>query len=180
MNKEKVIIASKTLKQLENKSWSKILLSEIVDSKKNINFKNKNELLININKYIDFTLKKNLINLEVSSSKDMLFEVLMARLDILNSHRKSIKNLVKYFKTHPHHFIKLIPSFGESTILMATLSNININGVTGIAKIKVIFILYILTINTWTKDETKSLEKTMTTLDNYLNNLEKLIRFFND
>ena len=57
---------------------------------------------------------------------------------------------------------------------MATISNIKVNGIKGLANIKVIMILYFLIIYTWNKDETESLEKTMTTLDNYLTNVDKL------
>ena len=107
----------------------------------------------------------------------MLFEVIMARLDILNLHRKSIKNLIKYFYSNPKDFVKLLPSFVETIILIASISNININGIKGIPKIKAIFLLYVLIIYTWNNDETESLEKTMTTLDKYLVNLNKFTNF---
>ena len=48
----------------------------------------------------------------------------------------------------------------------------------GLPKLKVIFVLYILTIYSWTNDETESLEKTMTALDKYLNNLDKYLKIF--
>ena len=47
--------------------------------------------------YIDFLLNNNLKNIEKSSFRDMLFEVFMARLDILNQYRFPIKKLIKYF-----------------------------------------------------------------------------------
>ena len=65
----------------------------------------------------------------------------------------------------------------SSVILISTLSNINVNGIKGVVKIKSIFILYLLIIYTWNKDSTESLEKTMTTLDKYLTNLNKLYNF---
>ena len=177
MQRNKISIARKTLVLLENRSWDKITLKNVINSKKYIFINNKNDLLININRYFDFLLKKNLISLENSSEKDMLFEVLMARLDILNQHRKAIKNLLKYISSQPQQFLKLLPSFLESIILISTLSNINVNGIKGVVKIKSIFILYLLIIYTWNKDSTESLEKTMTTLDKYLTNLNKLYNF---
>tara|TARA_B100000575_G_C23097862_1_gene633281 strand:+ start:1056 stop:1592 length:537 start_codon:yes stop_codon:yes gene_type:complete len=176
MQKDRVIIAKKTLSFLENKSWKHISLDEIIKGRKVNSLKNKNDLLININRYFDYILKKNLTTLEKSSTKDMLFEVLMARLDILNNNRKSVKNIFKYFTNNPHQFPKIAPSFVESIILMATLSDINVNGLKGMAKIKGILILYFSIIYTWQKDETDGLEKTMTTLDNYLTNIEKFIK----
>lgn len=175
MDKNKISIAKKTLKLLENNDWNKISFSEIISKKNNKYIKNKRQLLTNINRYFDYTLKKNLSNLEESSNKDMLFEVLMARLDILNLYRKSIKKIIKYLFSNPNDLLFILPSFAESIILISTLSNINVDGIKGVSKVKAIFILYVLIIYTWNKDESESLEKTMTTLDNYLNNLEKFL-----
>ena len=97
MNKNKISIAKKTLKLLERNSWTSITLSNIVSKKDQLFFKNKKELIINLNRYFDFLLKKNLTNLDQSSQKDMLFEILMARLDILNEYRNSIINLIRFF-----------------------------------------------------------------------------------
>jgi len=178
MQKNKINIAKKTLKELENISLKKISIKKILNGEKNIKFSNKNDLLININRYFDYLLKKNLINIENSSSKDMLFEVYMARLDILNLHRKSILNIIENLYTQPKLVITLLPSIVESIIVIATLSNIDVNGLKGVAKIKVLFILYLFIIFSWRGDESTSLEKTMTTLDKYLNNIEKIFKFF--
>ena len=178
MQKNKIDIAKKTLKELENISLKKISIKKILNGEKNIKFSNKNDLLININRYFDYLLKKNLINIENSSSKDMLFEVYMARLDILNLHRKSILNIIENLYTQPKLVITLLPSIVESIIVIATLSNIDVNGLKGVAKIKVLFILYLFIIFSWRGDESTSLEKTMTTLDKYLNNIEKIFKFF--
>ena len=82
-------------------------------------------------------MKKSLSNLEISSTKDMLFEVIMARLDILNIYRVSVKNLIKHFYYKPYRFIKLIPSLIESIIIICSLSKINVNGIKGV-NIKII------------------------------------------
>ena len=47
----------------------------------------------------------------------------------------------------------------------------------GVIKIKIIFVLYYITLFTWFNDENESLEKTMSVLDKYLNNIEKFIKF---
>ena len=175
MNKDKINISKITLKLLEKKLWNKISLEEVKKLNKNsLSIKNKNQLLENINRYFDYLLKNNLNSIESSSSKDMIFEVLMARFDILNKYRKSIKNLAKYIKSNPHKFIITLPSFIESIIVISNLANININGVKGSLKIKAIFIIYVLSTFTWLEDESKSLEKTMTVLDKYLNQLDKI------
>ena len=178
MQKNKIVVAKKTLKELESISLKKISIKKILNGEKNIKFTNKNDLIININRYFDYLLKKNLINIENSSSKDMLFEVYMARLDILNLHRKSVLNIIENLFTQPKLLITLLPSIVQSIIVIATISNIDVNGLKGIAKIKVLFILYLFIIFSWRSDESASLEKTMTTLDKYLNNIEKIFKFF--
>ena len=175
MQKEKFFIEKKTLKLLENQPWSTIRLSDIIKNNKKYSIKNKNQILVGINRYFDSLLKENLSNLEKSSKKDMLFEVYMARLDILSLHRNSIKNLIRYFISKPQDFVKLIPSYLDSIVLIATLSNIKIDGVKGIAVTKALFTLYIIITYTWYNDESDSLEKTMTTLDKYLSNIDKVI-----
>ena len=176
MEKNKISLAIKTLSLLEKSSWEKISLIKVISGQKYNNIRNKNDLLININRYFDSLLRNNLGSLENSSTKDMLFEVMMERFDILNIYRISVKNLLKYFLSNPLHFIKLLPSFIESIILIANMSNINVSGVKGAAKVKIIFILYLLIIYTWNKDDTPSLEKTMTVLDKYLSNIDKYFK----
>jgi len=175
MNKENISIAKNTLKFLEKKSFNNIKMQEILKSYNKTSIKNKYELIVNLNRFFDYLLKKNLQNLEKSSRKDMIFEVFMARLDILNLYRIQIKKIINYLKSKPHEFVKIIPSFVETIILMSIQSNMNVNGIKGVANIKAIFVLYLFIIYIWNKDESENLEKTMTTLDGYLNNLEKFI-----
>ncbi len=176
MNKYNILLAQNTLTYLEKNSWNKITIDKVIPKGKKININKKIDLLININRYFDFKLKQNISSLENSSSKDMLFEVLMARFDILNSYRQSIKNLFKNIQSKPHEFIALIPSFVESIILIATISEIDISGFKSLPKIKVILILYFITMFTWLNDESEYLEKTMTALDRYLAQIDKLIK----
>ena len=178
MQKNKILIAKKTLQLLETNSWEKIALSKVLKTNEDSFFKNKRDLLKNLNKYFDFLLKNNLSTLEESSKKDMLFEVFMARLDILNQYRPSIKKLIKFLSKHHNELFYLVPSFIESIVLMSTLSNINIDGIKGLPKLKIIFVLYMITIYSWANDETESLEKTMTALDKYLSNIYKYLKIF--
>ena len=75
----------------------------------------------------------------------MLFEVIMARFDVLQKYRNSFIKLFKSFKSNPQKSIMLIPSFLESMFLTASLANIEIKGIKGSLTIKGIFIIYIAT-----------------------------------
>ena len=84
-------IAEITLKKLTNISWSKLSLDDVlvknIKKKKYIN--TKNDLLKNLNRYVDSILVEKTKYLENSTTKDMLFEVLMMRFDILQQNRIS-------------------------------------------------------------------------------------------
>ncbi len=177
MNQNKISLAKKTLKYLEKKNLRDINIKNFLLNTKVPNINNKVDLILNINDFFDFQLKKNLANIEQSSQRDMLFEIMMARFDILNEYRVSVKNIINHFISKPQVVLKLIPKLIESKILIATFANINPSGIQGVIKIKIIFALYYLTLFTWLNDENESLEKTMSVLDKYLNNIEKFIKF---
>ena len=77
-------IAQITLKKLVNISWNKLSLDDVLvkNIKKQKHIKTKNDLLKNLNRYVDSILLEKTKYLENSSTKDMLFEVLMMRFDI--------------------------------------------------------------------------------------------------
>ena len=177
MNQNKISLAKKTLIYLKKKKLRDINLKNLLSNTKVLDMNNKIDLILNINDFFDFKLKKNLVNIEKSSQRDMLFEIMMARYDILNEYRPSIKNIINHFMSRPQEVLKLLPKSVESKILIATLANINLNGIQGVIKIKIIFVLYYITLFTWFNDENESLEKTMSFLDKYLNNIEKVIKF---
>ena len=177
MNKNKIFIAEKTLKLLETQPWNKITVNKVLGKNNNNIISSKKDLLKNINTYFDYLLKKNTNNMESSSPKDMLFEVMMAKFDVLNVYRNSVKNLLKYIKKNPQEFITSIPLLIESMILISALAGIDVNGVKGLSKVKVVLITYTIMIFTWSNDETEGLESTMNTLDKYLNQIDKFAKY---
>ena len=177
MNQNKISLAKKTLKYLEKNKFRDINLKNFLSSTKVREINNKIDLILNIVDFFDFLLKKNLVNIEKSSQRDMLFEIMMARYDILNEYRISVKNIINHFMTRPQDVLKLIPKSVESKILIATFANINLSGIKGVIKIKIIFAIYYITLFSWFNDENESLEKTMSVLDKYLNNIEKIFKF---
>ena len=166
-------IAQNTLAILKKKSWKVLNFEEVLKNNKNINIKSKIDLLKNINRYVDDALIIKMKKLEISSTKDMLFEVLMARFDILQQNRKSYLEIYKGFKKSPQYFIKLLPSFLESMIITAELAKYNVNGLKGSIRLKGLMMVYFATFFQWLEDKTTSLERTMTQLDKNLDQAEK-------
>jgi hypothetical protein len=181
IDKNKIKIAKITIQILSKKPWKEITLDVI---KKKVNLKNfdllikqKKDLLGNLNSYFDYLLSFKIKDLDESSEKDMIFEILMMRFDILQENRSAILSIFNSYKIKPDDLLILFPALLDSMILMMKSIKISTTGITGAIKLKGFFIIYILSFISWTKDSTNSLEKTMTSLDKYLDQFSKLIKF---
>ena len=181
MNKQLIKLAETTLLILEKRSWHSIKIDEVYN-KMNINKKklqnkvdNKRDLLRNINHYFDFKLCSTADSIDKSTHRDMIFEIIMMRFDILQTHRKPIIKIFEFFKKKPQELAFLLPSLIESMISMAGLAKIPIVGVKGNLKVKGLLVIYFSSFLVWTKDNSESLEKTMTSLDNHLNRVGRLL-----
>ena len=173
-------IAQQTLNILQKKSWNTFSIGQILKNVKikKTDIKTKFDLLKTISKYVDYQLINKMKSLEQSSSKDMLFEVLMARFDILELNRKAFLEIYKVLKKNPQQFLKLLPIFLESMIITAELSQYKVNGIKGTIRLKGLIIIYFLTFLQWIDDKNPSLEKTMTALDKNLDQAEKFSKIF--
>ena len=178
-------LAETTLLVLNKKSWNSIKLEEICKKSK-INKKklqrkieSKLDLLSNINRYFDLQLTNTSETVDQSSHKDMIFELMMLRFDILQNYRKSIIRIFNAFKRKPQELLLLLPSFIESMVVITRMAKIPISGLKGNLKIKGLLVIYFLSFLVWTKDNCDSLEKTMKSLDNYLNNADSLLSILN-
>jgi len=174
-------IAEKTLNLLISTEW-KLISIEMICKKLKLNkkkispyIKNKHDLIKNISHYFDDQILISLKSIEKSSSRDMLFEILMMRFDLLNKYRESILKILHIFRKQPNNFIFLLPSFINSISIIAENANIQTAGLKGSIRVKGILIIYFSTFLIWLKDESSTLDKTMTYLDNYLKRAENLL-----
>ena len=181
MNKQLVRLAEATLVISSKKSWHSIKIDEVYHkiniNKKNLQNKidNKRDLLRNINHYFDFKLRSTVDSIDQSTRKDMIFEIIMMRFDILQIYRKPIIKIFEFFKQKPQELVFLLPSLIESMISMAGLAKIPIVGIKGNLKVKGLLVIYFSSFLVWSKDNSETLEKTMTSLDNNLDRAGKLL-----
>ena len=181
MNKQLIKLAETTLLILEKRSWHSIKIDEVYNkiniNKKNLQNKvdNKRDLLRNIIHYFDFKLRSTADLIDQSTRKDMIFEIIMMRFDILQIHRKPIIKIFEFFKKKPQELVFLLPSLIESMISMAGLAKISIVGIKGNLKVKGLLVIYFSSFLVWSKDNSENLEKTMTSLDNHLDRTGKLL-----
>ena len=185
MNKQLITIAQTTLYLLNKKKWSSISVFEIYQkskvSKKNFdnNIKNKKDILSNIIHFFDWKLNKVSKNIDQSSQKDMIFEIMMMRFDILQENRRSVTRIFEFFKSKPQELVLLLPSFIDSMILMANMANIPSKGLKGNLKIKGLLVIYFSSFLIWMKDNSQSLEKTMTSLNNNIERADNYLNILN-
>ena len=181
MNKQLMKLAETTLLILEKKSWHSIRIDDVYKKTKinkkylQNNVTNKRDLLQNINHYFDFMLRKTADSVDQSTNKDMIFEVIMMRFDILQIYRKPIIKIFEFFKKRPQELLFMLPSLIESMITMAKLAKISIVGIKGNLKVKGLLVIYLSSFLVWVKDNSHSLDKTMTSLDNHLDRAGKLL-----
>ncbi len=181
MNQQLIKLAETTLLILEKRSLHSIKIDEVYNktniNKKNLQNKvnNKRDLLRNINNYFDFKLGNIADLIDKSTRKDMIFEIIMMRFDILQIHRKAIIKILEFFKKKPQELVFLLPSLIESMISMAGLAKIPVVGIKGNLKVKGLLVIYFSSFLVWAKDNSESLEKTMTSLDNHLDRAGKLL-----
>ena len=97
MMRNDIKIAETALFLLKNKNWNDLSLEEIKKKSKIQKFdkliKNKKAIIKKINEYFDYKLSFRLKNIEQSNNKDMIFEILMMRFDILQKYRKGILSI---------------------------------------------------------------------------------------
>tara|TARA_Y100001970_G_scaffold284029_1_gene400543 strand:+ start:3484 stop:4029 length:546 start_codon:yes stop_codon:yes gene_type:complete len=167
-------IAESTLRILQKKTWNNFNINDLLKKKntRKLKIKSKNDLLKFINRFVDWHLINNTKDIEQSSTKDMLFEVLMARFDILQLYRAAFINIYNGFKKSPYQLINLLPSFLESMITTAELAHFDVNGLKGNFRLKGLIVVYFITFIHWKNDSSPSLEKTMTQLDKNLDQAE--------
>ena len=145
-------IAEKTLHLLRTNEWESISIEMICRklklSKKKIpsDINNKNDLIKNINKYIDDLIIVKIKSIEQSSPQDMIFEIFMLRFDLLNRYRFSIMKIFKVFKKNPEYFIIFLPFFITSIEMMAKFSNIRTKGISKLNRRRFRFRYYV---HTW-------------------------------
>ena len=182
MKQELIKIAQVTLKILSKKSWNYLSISEVKQKSKIKRFdkeiKNRHVLLSNINAYFDYVLSLDVRGMDKSNRKDMIFEIIMMRFDILQNNRKALLSILNAFKSKPQELIFLLPYLLDSMILMANHANISVRGLKGKLHIKGILIIYCSTFLVWIKDDSVSLDKTMTSLDSNLDKAGKILKFF--
>ncbi len=178
--KFKLIDAS--FKIIEIEGWNNFSLKKLAESQKiahkeiiNI-FKSKNQILKEFSKMIDHKVENNfdIRDLENTSIKDNLFELIMLRLEYMQQYRKTLKIIIEVFKTNPLIAKSVTTNILDSLDFYLELTNAYEDSIFDIFKKKLIFVIYGYIFTVWLDDDSNELSKTMSELDRLLTFSEKL------
>jgi len=177
-------LATALLRLAAVRPWSEIALADIAKEAEMPfhelyrHASHKSDILLFISAMLDRQMLAEASPTESMSPRDQLFDLIMARMDKLQLHRASYKNLIRGVLKDPSlawvGFLSLRKTL--SWILIA--ANLSPEGVQGQIRMKGLGFIYANTLKTWWRDESSDLEKTMATLDKSLQQAESWAESF--
>ena len=100
--------------------------------------------------------------------RDRLLDNILQRFDAMEEHKAAIASIIRDTKFDPLAIIYLAPKIFDSMAWTLEMSGINSAGLVGRFRVKGLTVIYLSTLNTWVKDDSPDLTKTMAFLDHTL------------
>ncbi|MEM7442101.1 MAG: hypothetical protein AAF414_02100 [Pseudomonadota bacterium] len=110
--------------------------------------------------------------------RDRLFDVMMRRFDLLQDHRAGILAVMEGLRREPLSALCQGPALERSMKLMLDLAGMSAKGLIGMAKVRVLALIYLDIVRVWRGDDTEDMAKTMKALDKRLEQAEQLANTF--
>lgn len=107
------------------------------------------------------------------SARDRLFDILMARFDVLNEDRKAVQSILRAVKCDPKQAIITLPHVARSMSWMLEAAGIETADWRGAAKVLGLAAVYLKTLWIWLDDNSEDMAKTMAALDKGLEQAER-------
>ncbi len=191
MNKssqKEILLINKGFGLIDEIGWEKFSLKKLADKEK-ISLKEiknyfscKNSVVdkfsLMINRNVESKISIN--DFEGSSTKDILFELIMMRFDEMQIFKGALKKILKDTKRKPV-LLRIISSNVLNTMdFYLDLSNSYKNSPIDIFKKNFLFLIYSVSFRAWLSDNTEDLSKTMAELDKLLSIAEKFQKRIRD
>lgn len=119
-------------------------------------------------------------DIEESTPRDRLFDVLMRRFEALAPHRGALRSLARSARRDPALALGLNKLAVRSHQWMLAAAGIETAGLLGGMRAQTLAILYAKAMRTFIDDEDPGLARTMAALDRELSTAERLAHFTND
>ena len=112
------------------------------------------------------------------SARDRLFDLLMRRFDALQAHRGGLTAIAGEMRRDPAGALTHLPQLERSMRWTLEAAGLQSDGLLGIARIRVLALLYLSVLRVWLRDDTPDMARTMKALDGRLAQLEQLANTF--
>jgi AcrR family transcriptional regulator len=119
-------------------------------------------------------------DVEESTPRDRLFDVLMRRFEVLVPHRSALRSLARSARRDPALALGLNRLAVRSQQWMLAAAGIDTAGIIGGLRAQTLALLYAKAMRTFLHDEDPGLARTMAALDRELATAERLAHFAND
>ncbi len=171
-----IILVKKGFQLIQEIGWEKFSLEKMSkllkipnDELKNI-FRCKNSILskfsIMIDNYVEAKISIN--DFKDSSTKDILFELIMLRFDEMEDYKDALKDILQNTKKNPLLLSIISNNLLHTMDFYLELSNAYKSSPFDFYKKNFLLLIYSLSFKTWLEDNTEDLSKTMAELDKLL------------
>lgn len=110
------------------------------------------------------------------STRDRLFDLIMARFDAHQPFRGAIQTLASASCTDPGLAAFFACQLPRSISVLADAAGVDTTGISGMARVQGLTLLYLSVTRTWLRDETQDMSRTMSALDQALGRAERWCR----
>ena len=108
------------------------------------------------------------------SVRDQLFDLLMRRFDVLQTHRAGVKALLRYLPTNPPAALLLACATKRSMRWMLQAAGVTATGPRGELQVRGLMAVWLWAVRAWERDESDDLSGTMAAVDNALQRAEQV------
>ncbi len=141
------------------------------------NFRSKEAILTAFSRRIDAqVLAGDDPDLAAQPVRDRLFDVLMRRFDALAPHRGALRAILRDSRADPLAAVCGALALRRSMACMLEAARLGASGLRGLARVKGLTAIYIVTLRGWLDDDSADQARTMAALDRRLAQAERLIR----
>ena len=172
-------ILSAALASATNKSWGDVTLLDIAEAADlplgefRGQFDTKDDIIAGLLRAVDDeVLKRAPKRAEGQEPRDVLFDILMSRFDVLGPHKAALKSI---HASGPADFALARP-FLSSMHWMLQAAGIGTEGVGGGLRVSGLALAYASVFRTWLEDDDAGLARTMAALDRRLRRGERTVR----
>lgn len=106
--------------------------------------------------------------------RDRLFDLLMRRFDVLQTHRAGVRALIRYLPTDPPVAMLLACANRRSMRWMLQGAGVSARGLRGALQVRGLLAVWLWAVRAWERDESEDLSGTMAAVDSALRRADQL------